>query len=125
MVGDSQVRSDCLQLYLYIQAPCFRRVVSLKIRTMDASTRELNGPGLARGLRELVAGKDLGERVQVWETSCMRGCLVSPRLNVVGAGGFKDTVRSLYLPTTRRTLRCFLWQEVTSVEAFIDQYSRA
>src|SRR2546425_8054758 len=63
MADDSQVRSDCLQLYLCIQGPCSRRVVSLKIRTMDASTRELNGPGLARGLRELVAEKDLGERV--------------------------------------------------------------
>jgi len=81
MADDSPVRADCLQLYLCTQAPCSRRVVSLKIRTMDASTRELNGPGLARGLRELVAEKDLGERVQVWETSCMRGCLVGPRLN--------------------------------------------
>ena len=74
MADDSPVRADCLQLYLCTQAPCSRRVVSLKIRTMDASTRELNEPGLARGLRELVAEKDLGERVQVWETSCMRGC---------------------------------------------------
>jgi hypothetical protein len=119
VADEAQGRTECVHLYLCTQMHCVRRVASLKIHTADAATTELNGLGLAQVLRELVAEKHLQERIQVHETSCMRGCLIGPRLNVVGVGGFKDAVRYLHLPATRRNLRCFPWEGVSSLEALV------
>ena len=122
MSNELRVRSDCLQLYLCTQMPCTQNLVHLKIHATDVATRELNGPELAQALRGLVAEKGLGEQVEVRETCCMRGCLVGPRLNVVGTGGFKDAVRYLHLPATKRPLRCAPWGEVASVEDLLDRH---
>jgi hypothetical protein len=122
MSDEARVRPGCLQFYLCTQMHCTQRLVSLKIRTTDAAPTKLTGPGLARALRELVTENGLEGRVQVRETSCMRGCLIGPRLNVVSEEGFKDAVRYLYLPATRRHLRCFPWEEVISVEVLLDRH---
>lgn len=122
MADDSGRRPDCLFLYLCTQLHCTRHVVRLKIHTADVAARELTGPDLAQALRALVTEKGWGDRVQVRETSCMRGCLVGPRLNVVGAGGFKDAVRYLHLPATKPALRCVAWEAVTSAEALLDEH---
>jgi hypothetical protein len=111
-----------LQFYCCTQMHCTQRLVSLKLRTTDAAPTELTGPGLAHALRALVTEKGLAGTVQVRETSCMRGCLIGPRLNVVSEGGFKDAVRYLHLPATRRHLRCFPWEDVPSVEALLDRH---
>jgi len=122
MSDESRVSHGCLQFYLCTQMHCAQRLVSLKIRSTDVTTTALTGPGLARALRELVAEKGFEGRVQVRETSCMRGCLIGPRLNVVSEGGFKDAVRYLHLPAMRRHLRCFPWEDVISVEALLDHH---
>ena len=91
---------------------------------MDAATTELTGPDLVRALRELVAEKDLATRIQVQETSCMRGCLVGPRLNVTGAGGFREAMRYLHLPAARHNLSCFPWEEVVSLEELVNIHTK-
>jgi hypothetical protein len=53
--SDSSARQAFLELYLCIQAQCAGRVVRLKIRTADPSSRELSGPDLSQTLRKLVA----------------------------------------------------------------------
>jgi predicted metal-binding protein len=107
MSDEARVRPGCLQFYLCTQMHCTQRLVSLKIRTTDAAPTKLTGPGLARALRELVTEKGLEGRVQVRETSCMRGCLIGPRLNVVSEEGFKDAVRYLYLRPRDGTCAAF------------------
>jgi hypothetical protein len=92
----------------------------LRIHTTDTATTKLTGPDLVRALRELVAGKDMELRIQVRETSCMRGCLIGPRLNVVGVGGFKEAVRYLHLPAGRRNLNCLPWEGVVSLEDLVN-----
>ncbi|MBI3303073.1 MAG: (2Fe-2S) ferredoxin domain-containing protein [Deltaproteobacteria bacterium] len=119
---DSPVRQVPLQLYLCITAHCARRVVRLKIRTADPASREFNGPGLAQAMQELIVEKGLVGQVQVRETSCMRGCTIGPRLNVVGAGGFKEAVRYLHLPAAKSHLRCARWEDVVSLEALLDYH---
>jgi hypothetical protein len=52
----------------------------------------------------------------------MGGCPLGPRLNVVGAGGFKATVRYLHLQTAKRGTLCAPWEEVLSLEALLDQH---
>ncbi len=113
-------RSDCVQFYLCTQMHCARRVVSLKIHTTDAATTELTGPDLIRALQGLTAEKNVAARIQVRETSCMRGCLIGPRLNVVGVGGFKDAMRYLHLPAGRRHLNCLPWEGVVSLEELVN-----
>ena len=122
MTDPSRVRADCVHFYLCTQLHCTRNLVQLKIRSADAVTRELNGPALAKALQKLVSQKNLGEQVQVRETSCMRGCLVGPRLNVVGGAGFKDAVRYLHLPAAKHHLKCSSWEDVTSLEEVLDQH---
>ncbi len=122
MTDTSRVRADCVHFYLCTQLHCTRNFVQLKIRAADAVTRELNGPGLAQALHTLVVEKNLGQQVQVRETSCMRGCLVGPRLNVVGGAGFKDAVRYLHLSAAKRHLKCSSWGEVNSLEEVLDQH---
>ncbi len=122
MTDTSRVRTDCVHFYLCTQLHCTRNLVQLKIHAADVVTRELNGPALAQALQKLVVEKDLGEQVQVRETSCMRGCLVGPRLNVVGVGGFKNALRYLHLPAAKHHLKCASWGEVTSLEEVLDQH---
>jgi hypothetical protein len=124
MTGETPGRLDCIHFYLCTQMHCARRVVSLRIHAADVATTELTGPDLVQSLRELVAEKDLATRIQVRETSCMRGCLVGPRLNVIGAGGFKEAVRYLHLPTVRRNLSCFPWEEVVSLEELVNIHTK-
>jgi hypothetical protein len=121
MADELPLHQDGVLFYLCMQVDCTRRLVSIKLHSTDSSTAALNGPGLAQALQALIVEKGLGERAQVCETSCLRGCRVGPRLNVVGTGGFKETVRYLHLPATRRGLRCFPWEEVVSVEALLDR----
>jgi hypothetical protein len=122
MTDPSRVRTDCVHFYLCTQLHCTRNLVQLKIHAADTVTRELNGPALAHALQKLVVEKDLGDQVQVRETSCMRGCLVGPRLNVVGGAGFKDALRYLQLPAAKRHLKCSSWGEVSSLEEVLDQH---
>ena len=122
MTDTSRGRADGIHFYLCTQLHCTQNRVQLKIRTADAVMRELNGPALAQALQKLVSEKNLGEQVQVRETSCMRGCLVGPRLNVVGGAGFKDAVRYLHLPAAKHHLKCSSWGEVTSLEEVLDQH---
>ncbi len=118
----SLARQPILELYLCIQEQCARRVVRVKIRTADPSSRELSGPDLSQTLRKLVAEKGLAGRVKVRETSCMRGCTIGPRLNVVGAGGLREAVRYLHLPAAKSGLRCARWEEVNSLEALLEHH---
>lgn len=120
--NDSPARQAFLELYLCIQAQCARQVVRVKIRTADPSSRELSGPDLSQTLRKLVAEKGLAGQVQVRETSCMRGCTIGPRLNVVGAGGLKEAVRYLHLRAAKSGLRCARWEEVNSLEALLEHH---
>lgn len=111
-----------LDLLLCTQVHCTRRVVCLKRGADDPAPQDLNGPGLVRTLQELIAARGLSEQVQVRPTSCMGGCTIGPRLNVVGAGGLKDAVRYLHLPVAKTHVRCARWADVASLEALLDQY---
>jgi predicted metal-binding protein len=109
--------------YVCAQKDCARRVVSLKLRTTDSAATALTGPELLQGLQTLIVKKDIEALAQVQETSCMRGCLVGPRLNVIGEGGFKEAVRYLHLPANRHNGRCVAWAEIDSIEALLDHYA--
>lgn len=111
-----------LELLLCAQVHCTRRVVRLKRRSNDAALQEFNGPELMQALQELIAARGLSEQVQVRQTSCMGGCTIGPRLNVVGAGGLKDAVRYLHLPVAKSHIRCARWADVVSLEALLDHY---
>lgn len=121
MADELPAHRASLSFYLCTQMHCTRRLVSVKIHGTDVSTIALNGLGLAQTLQALIAEKGLGESVQVCETSCLRGCRVGPRLDVVGTRGFKETVRYRYIPATRRGLGGFPWEEVVSVEVLLER----
>jgi hypothetical protein len=122
MNNRTDTSSDRVDFYLCTHLHCSHNLVRLKIHAADRMTRELNGPALARALRQLVGEKDLGEQVRVRETSCMRGCLVGPRLNVVGGAGFRDAVRYLHLPAAKRHLKCAAWQAAGSLEEVLERH---
>ncbi|MBI3757403.1 MAG: hypothetical protein HY267_05445 [Deltaproteobacteria bacterium] len=124
MTDKTPGRADCIHFYLCTQMHCARRVVSVRIHAADAATMELTGPDLVRALRELVVERDLTTRIQVRETSCMRGCLVGPRLNVTGTGGFREAMRYLHLPAARHNLSCFPWEGVVSLEELVNTNSK-
>ena len=111
-----------LKLFVCTKTHCTQRVVRLKLRTVDATTQELNGPSLLRGLEELMTEKGIAGRVL--EVSCMGGCPIGPRLNVVGAGGFRATVRYVHFRGVPRKTLCAPWEEVVSLEALLDQHVR-
>lgn len=111
-----------LELLLCTQAHCTRRVVGLKRRITDAAQQEFNGPKLIQALQELIAARGLSEQVQVRQTSCMGGCTIGPRLNVVGAGGLKAAVRYLHLPAAKSHLQCARWADVASLEVLLDHH---
>jgi L-amino acid N-acyltransferase YncA len=122
MTDDSPAYRAPVQLYLCTQKDCARRVVALKIYTDDATTTSLTRPELQQTLLTLITQKGIERWVAVRETSCMRGCRVGPRLNVVTDGRFQDAVRYLHLPANRRHGRCVSWTDVDSVEALLDHY---
>jgi (2Fe-2S) ferredoxin len=122
MADDSRAQAAPVQLYLCTQQDCARRVVALKIYTHDCETIQLTGPSLLQTLQTLVIQKGIEQSVYVRETSCMRGCRVGPRLNVVEHGRFQDAVRYLHLPANRHHWRCVAWTDVDSVESLLDHY---
>jgi len=122
MADDSPAYGAPVQLYLCTQQDCARRVVALKIYTDDATTTSLTGPELQQRLHSLITQKGIERWVNVREASCMRGCRVGPRLNVVTDGCFQDAVRYLHLPATRRHWRCVAWTDVDSVESLLNHY---
>ena len=117
---DSTSSLGSLKFFVCTKTQCTNRVVRVKIHTTDATTQELNGPALLQELQALLVEK--GIRGRVWATSCMGGCPIGPRLNVVGAGGFKATVRYLHLQTGKRGTLCAPWEAVMSLEALLDQH---
>jgi hypothetical protein len=88
--------------------------------TTDAVARALSGPDLLHALQTLMTEK--GILGKVLETSCMGGCTIGPRLNVIGAGGFKDTLRYLHLESERQKTLCEPWEAVTSLEALLEYH---
>ena len=119
---NTDTASDRINFYLCTHLHCSHNRVRLKLRPADRTAQELNGPALARALRQLVGEKGLGDQVRVRETSCMRGCLVGPRLNVVGGAGFRDAVRYLHLPAAKRHLKCAAWQTAGSLEEVLERH---
>jgi hypothetical protein len=117
---DSAPSLGSLKFFVCTKTQCTNRVVRVKIHTADATAQELNGPALLHALQALLVEK--GIRGRVWATSCMGGCPIGPRLNVVGAGGFKATVRYLHLQTGKRGILCAPWEAVMSLEALLDQH---
>jgi hypothetical protein len=117
---DLGTRPVSLKLFVCTKTHCTERVVCVKIRTADATAQQLSGPALLRALAELMAEK--GVAGKVWETSCMGGCPIGPRLNVVGAGGFKATMRYLHFRGVPRKTLCAPWEDVGSLEALLDRY---
>jgi hypothetical protein len=117
---DSAPALGSLKLFVCTKTQCTDRVIRVKIRTADATTQELNGPALLQALQALLVEK--GIRGRIWATSCMGGCPIGPRLNVVGTGGFKATVRYLHLQTSKRGILCAPWEAVTSLEALLDRH---
>jgi hypothetical protein len=117
---DSTPLPGPLKLFVCTKTQCTARVVRVKVRTADATPQELNGPALFQALQALLVEK--GIRGRVWATSCMGGCPIGPRLNVVGAGGFKATVRYLHLQTNKRGTLCAPWEEALSLEALLDRH---
>lgn len=115
--------SVSLKLFVCTKTYCTERVVCVKIRTADATTQELNGPSLLHTLEELMTEKGIAGRVM--EVSCMGGCPIGPRLNVVGAGGFRATVRYVHFRGVPRKTLCAPWEEVVSLDALLDQHVRA
>jgi hypothetical protein len=117
---DSAPLLSSLKLFVCTKTQCTARVVRVKLRTADTAPQELNGPALFEALQALLVEK--GMRGRVWATSCMGGCPIGPRLNVVGAGGFKATVRYLHLQTSKRGILCAPWEEILSLEALLDRH---
>ena len=114
--------SVSLKLFVCTKTHCTERVVRVKIRTADATAQALNGPALLRALEELMTEKGIAGRVV--EVSCMGGCPIGPRLNVVGAEGFRATVRYLHFRGVPCKTLCAPWEEVVSLEALLDQHVR-
>lgn len=117
---DDPVTRVSLKLFVCTQTHCTAHVVRVKIRTADAHTEALNGPALLRALEALMVEK--GVAGKVWETACMGGCPIGPRLNVVGAGGFKATMRYLHFRGVPRKTLCAPWEGVVSLEALLDHH---
>jgi hypothetical protein len=122
MADDSSAQAAPVQVCLCTQQDCARRVVALKIHTHDCAPTPLAGPELRQRLHTLITQKGIAHVGQVRETSCLRGCRVGPRLNVVTGGCFQDAVRYLHLPANRHHWRCVAWTDVDSVEALLDHY---
>lgn len=117
---DMSPNSVSLKLFVCTKTHCTQHVVRLKLRTADAITQELNGPSLLRALEELMTEKGIAGRVL--EVSCMGGCPIGPRLNVVGADGFKDTVRYLHVASGKRKTLCVPWEAIESLEALLEYH---
>lgn len=92
-----------IQRYFHVctQKDCARRGVSLKRYATDVTATMLTGPHLLQALQTLVVQKGIEARVRIQETSCMRGCWVGPRPNIIGEGGFQEAVRYLHVPANR------------------------
>jgi hypothetical protein len=118
--GNLSTRPIALKLLVCTKTHCAQRVVQLKRYTTDAAARALNGPALLHALQTLMTEKGIPGKVL--ETSCMGGCTIGPRLNVIGAGGFKDTVRYLHLESEKQKTLCAPWEAVTSLEALLEYH---
>ncbi|MGE0683046.1 MAG: (2Fe-2S) ferredoxin domain-containing protein [Candidatus Binatia bacterium] len=117
---DVSPNSISLKLFVCTKTHCTERVVCVKIRTADATTQELNGPSLLRALEKLMTEKGIAGRVL--EVSCMGGCTIGPRLNVVGTDGFKGTVRYLHVVSGKRKPLCVPWEKIESLEALLEHH---
>ena len=122
MSDNSSAHSAQVQFSLCLQKDCARRGVALKISPHESAPTELTGLDLQQRLQTLIEKKRMAAVVDVRETSCMRGCRVGPRLNVVVGGHFQEAVRYLHLPANRRYGRCVAWADVDSVESLLEQY---
>lgn len=121
MAGDDPFRPPLMLKFLVCtQTHCSGRTVQLKVHADDPADQELSGPELLQALHDLVDEK--GVLGQVKQTSCMGGCRIGPRLNVLGAEGLKAAMRYLHLPRAKSHLRCARWADVGSLEALIEHH---
>lgn len=118
--GHHSTRPIVLKLLVCTRTHCAQRVVQFKMYRTDNDARALHGPALLHALQALMAEKGIPGRVL--ETSCMGGCTIGPRLNVIGAGGFKDTLRYLHLESEKQKTLCVPWEAVTSLEALLEYH---
>lgn len=108
-----------LDIYICTKSKCTAKKVQLKLRSEDATPSTYNGPALLVAIRALVVAKALDGQVRVHEATCMAGCPVGPRVDVIA-----NTQRFMYFQRKAATGRADLvsWNGVTSIENAIEQH---
>lgn len=108
-----------LDIYICTKSKCTAKRVQLKLRAEDATLSAYNGPALLAAIRAFITAKALDDQVQVHEVTCMAGCPVGPRVDMIA-----NTQRFLYFQRKTPTGRVDLisWNSVASLEQAIEQH---
>jgi len=67
-----------IDIYICTKSKCTAKRAQIKLWTADTEAGFYNGPDLLTAIRDLVAQKQLDDRVRVHEVTCMSGCPVGP-----------------------------------------------
>jgi len=108
-----------LDIYICTKSKCTAKRVEIKLRKEDQGADSYNGPALLAAARGLVTEKQLHSCVNVHEATCMSGCPVGPRMDIIAGSR-----RVMYFQRKTLTGREDLvgWQFIDSLESVINGY---